>query len=202
MLSFKLGVKALDTEYDLRSSLRTDESIRTQGSVGLSIKNATRRLRKSELIGFYSSVVQNARFSCLPLKFSRTDATLLRAPGLFLRAMLAVRKLGVTSLSWKNGCFSTPCRTDERRKMVMRKRAVGWDTFWLLAGNTWDLRHVMGIKLLDLGSRSRAKSHCGNNHCETNFSYCRKKNVDFSRMYLSSYVFRMYLAFFYVAVYI
>jgi len=31
-------------------------------------------------------------------------------------------------------------------------------------------------------SVARAKSHCGNNHDhETNFSYCRKKNVNFSR---------------------
>jgi len=65
----------------------------------------------------------------------------------------------------------------------MRKRAVGRDTFSLLAGNTWDLRHAAGIKLLDLGSRSRAQKAIAATITimRTNFSYCRKKNVNFSR---------------------
>jgi len=65
--------------------------------------------------------------------------------------------------------------------MVMRKRAVGRDTFSLLAGNTWDLRHVVGIKLLVLGSRSRAQKAIVTTITiyKTNFSLCHKKNVDF-----------------------
>lgn len=78
--------------------------------------------------------------------------------------------------------------------MVMRKRAVGRDTFWLLAGNTWDLRHAVGIKLLDLGSRSRAqKAIVATITMRQIFRIATRKM-------LTSLV-RMYLTFLYIVVY-
>lgn len=121
------------------------------------------------LFFFFGPVVAPFPFA-VPLKL--LSATLLRAPSLFagherklVRSYFSIRE--------RNSCFSV-LRPNERarRKMVMRKSAVGWDTFWSPAENTWDLRHAVGIKLSDLGGRSHAqKVTRGNNQCGTNLSW-------------------------------